>query len=77
MNMSMHMVMNRWAVLHELPVYPQHDKDLQLPAAEHGVALRQHVARATKDALAEGLGVERTDLTEAPNGVVAISGMRP
>ena len=33
--------MNMWAVLHEVPDHPQHDKDLQLPVAEQGVALRQ------------------------------------
>ena len=62
MNMFMNMFMNRCAVLHEVPVHPQHDKDLQLPVAEHGVALRQHEPGAPQNALAEGLRVVRADL---------------
>ena len=54
--------------LHERPAHAQDDEHLELLVGEQRVALRQHVPRAAQRALAEGLGVQRTDLAERGRG---------
>ena len=52
------LVVVRPHVMHELAIHAKDHKHLQLVVGEERVALRQHVARTPKDALAVGLRVK-------------------